>query len=485
MHAAAATAFLEHAAQAHDLGRWTASPRALRPLVAIALHRRCRPFFWKFYEHGEYHNPYYKLEVHAAAAAAIGRGVRCAAPPALPGATRPALRFSAAQACIQMGHLHALRQLVPASRDLVEHDQGSILLVQAVSAREPAVVQLLLETGAQATMRAVQHALAGTPHPGILRALLGAARPAVLEMQSHFSYLCWTCPILYLLDASNRRQMASAACLERARLGGGRDWLPALTHPLRPAAQTGTAPSPEYRHAAADCMALLAEAGYRPHVYKSLRLSWGLPQANCNPLEAAPELFRIHTTNRRAWGQQSARGWLPVGGCPSLPAHGQAPPLPPTLLLPVPAPAGGCGRRTSGRPGRPPPTPASLPPSAPPCARCCWPRTAAPRRRAGTAAAPRWASCRPTCCCRLRARRRAPTPPGCEAALLMPAAAAAAGRQTRSAPVCDARLALRLPTQLPACLLQTRLACCSACCPAPAIKPAVVRVCLDSQWMRH
>lgn len=244
MHAAAATAFLEHAAQAHDQGRWTASPRALRPLVAIALHRRCRPFFWRFYEHGEYHNPYYKLEVHAAAAAALGRGMRCAAPPTLPGASRPALRFSAAQACIQMGHLHALRQLVPALRHLVEHDEGSVLLVQAVSAREPAVVQLLLENGAQATMRAVQHALAGTPHPGILRALLGAARPAVLEMQSHFSYLCWTCPILYLLDASNRRQMASAACLERARLGGRRDWLPALTHPLRPCRADGHSTKP-------------------------------------------------------------------------------------------------------------------------------------------------------------------------------------------------------------------------------------------------
>lgn len=48
-------------------------------------------------------------------------------------------------------------------------------------------------------------------------------------------------------------------------------------------------------------MALLAEAGYRPHTYKSLRMTaWGPPLANCNPLEALPELFRIHTTNRRA-----------------------------------------------------------------------------------------------------------------------------------------------------------------------------------------
>lgn len=100
--------------------------------------------------------------------------------------------------------------------------------------------------------------------------------------------------------------------------------------------------------------------------------------------------------------------------------HALTPCLLPPGLPPLPPPAAGCGRPTSGPPGRPTPTPASQPPSAQPCVRCCWPPTAQPARRAATAAAPRWASCRQTCCCRLRVQRPAPTQPGCDGCSWLP-----------------------------------------------------------------
>lgn len=70
MHSAAATAFLEHAAQAHEQGRWVA-PVDLSALVRLAVHLRCRPFFHRFWQRGQYYNSIYQLEVCAVQAPGV------------------------------------------------------------------------------------------------------------------------------------------------------------------------------------------------------------------------------------------------------------------------------------------------------------------------------------------------------------------------------------------------------------------------------
>lgn len=106
-----------------------------------------------------------------------------------------------------MGHLQAVRQVVPSVRHLLPA-QGERLLAKAIETRELAIAQLLLENGARVTMWSVKLALSGMPQPGALRMLLEGGPPEVANMliaSPGYGAYMWTCPVLHLLCSSARR----------------------------------------------------------------------------------------------------------------------------------------------------------------------------------------------------------------------------------------------------------------------------------------
>ncbi|KAL4451776.1 hypothetical protein ABPG75_007438 [Micractinium tetrahymenae] len=193
------------------------------------------------------------------------------------------------QVLIRHGHTQALQQLLESGAAL---PASTDLLALAASSGEPSVVQLLLQRGLPATGEAVCSAVLRMPQPDVLRMLLAGGTPAVVDpWQSHhyWSAAAWSCPILLLLHQSTKRRWG-----------------------VDPGADAA------YRRAASECMGILAGAGYRPHVYHSLRINYGAVIANCDPLVHVPHYFNIRGSNSWLWAAYSRPVW-------SLESHGKEP----------------------------------------------------------------------------------------------------------------------------------------------------------------
>ena len=249
--AAAASTFLQHAAEQHAVGRWQL-PYSLRMhnLVERAASVQCAPFYQLFWRHWRTHKD--RKLVHA----------------------------------VDMGLTDVVRELLQEGAHATHG--GSWLLVAAVAApgSDHALLRLLLHHGMAVTASVLGKAVAGDmPQPARLRLLLEKGAPGIEnQMLGHHPGLPWTCPILRLLSESKHRAWGVSRSwqglpllLEQCtRCEGGSTaagkvqqmMLPPTSPPtwhyprhINNALQTRPAQDVEYRRAAAECMEVLAAAG--------------------------------------------------------------------------------------------------------------------------------------------------------------------------------------------------------------------------------
>ncbi|KAL4451827.1 hypothetical protein ABPG75_007489 [Micractinium tetrahymenae] len=324
----AAAAYLEHALAQHEAGRWDSdacAPLQMQRAVNLAMSH-CHPFFFRFWRRMQQ------------------QGLQ---------------RF---HTLIQMGHTEAVRELLQEAGDALPPSSSS-LVTAAIRAGRLAIVQLLLAHGAPVSAAAVRAALAIVPQPTLLRLLLQHGAPPVEEMRdSHFDM---TCPILYLLQCSlaHSHGWVSAVGSAAWQIGLADRLGASLLCPTRPLTNhavclghlacrwgytlrwgpTFTASPPQNawrswrmqvpaatRHSCTGCRLRvrllgfsaadtqpsssfgLPPAGYRPHVYKEMLISYSSPPIrDCDPLVQFPQYFDIDGTNSWLWRAFTRPAWCP------------------------------------------------------------------------------------------------------------------------------------------------------------------------------
>ena len=172
--AAAASAFLQHAAEQHTAGRWQPpSSYRLHPLVERAASVQCAPFYQLFRRHSRTHKDAKLVQA------------------------------------ITMGLTAVVREMLQEGASVAALSSWLLGLVVAAPDRDPALVRLLLHHGMPVTSQALGQAVAG-----------GMPQPELLKLLLERGHLWWSASHWVTIQGCRGRAQ-SCGCSQRARTGSG------------------------------------------------------------------------------------------------------------------------------------------------------------------------------------------------------------------------------------------------------------------------